>query len=60
MKFARDVDNLVLIAPQLHNPPLSEEEADRLNGELAEVANATFAALDKLKDTRTSLISSLT
>ncbi len=59
LKFARDVDNLVLIAPQLHDPPMSEEEADRLNGELADVANATFAALDKIKDTRKALISGL-
>ncbi len=59
LKFARDVDHLVLIAPRLHDPPLTEEEADALNGELADVANATFSALDKLKDTRSSLMADL-
>ncbi len=59
LKFARDVDQLILIAPQLHDPPLTEEQADALNGELAEVANATFVALDKVKDTRSSLMSGL-
>jgi hypothetical protein len=58
-KFARDVDDLILIAPHLHDPPLSEEEADALNGELAEVATATFSAIDKIRDTKSSFLSSL-
>ncbi len=59
IKFARDVDDLILIAPSLHDPPLTETQADELNGELAEVANQTFAAIDRVRDATSSLISSL-
>ena len=41
------------------NLTLTEEQADELNGELAETANATFAALDRIKEIRTSLMAGL-
>ncbi len=56
LKFAPtcDIDDLIIIAPHLHQPPLTQEQADRLNDELSKVANETFAALDKVQHSRTS------
>jgi hypothetical protein len=52
LKFAPtcDIDDLMITMPQLHDPPLSEEEANKLNDELALIANETFAALEKVKE----------
>lgn len=56
LKFAPtcDIDDLIIIAPHLHQPPLTQEQADKLNDELSKVANGTFAALDKVQHSRTS------
>ena len=55
LKFAPtcDIDDLIITMPQLHDPPLSEEEANELNDELALIANETFAALEKVKKIKT-------
>ncbi len=49
-----DIDDLIIIAPHLHQPPLTQEQADKLNDELSKVANDTFAALDKVQNSKTS------
>jgi len=56
LKFAPtcDIDDLIIIAPHLHQPPLTQEQADMLNDELSKVANETFAALDRVQQSRTS------
>ena len=55
LKFAPtcDIDDLIIIAPHLHQPPLTQEQADQLNDELSKVANETFAALDKVQHSKT-------
>ncbi|MBW1765354.1 MAG: hypothetical protein JRJ23_11585 [Deltaproteobacteria bacterium] len=59
LKFAPtcEIDDLIIIAPHYHSPPLTQEQADELNDELARVANSTFAAIEKIKNTRTSISS---
>ena len=59
LKFAPtcDIDDLIIIAPHLHVPSLTPEQADALNDELAKVANETFAAIERVRDKRTSQIS---
>jgi len=59
LKFAPtcDIDDLIIIAPHLHVPPLTQEQADQLNDELAKVANATFAAIEGVRNKRASLAS---
>ena len=51
LKFAPtgNIDDLIITMPELHDPPLSEEEANELNDELALIANETFAVLEKVK-----------
>ncbi|MEN8258064.1 MAG: hypothetical protein ABFS09_09425, partial [Thermodesulfobacteriota bacterium] len=52
LKFAPtcDIDDLLIIMPQSHNPPLTEEEANELNEELAVIANETFSAIERVKE----------
>ena len=59
LKFAPtcDIDDLIIIAPHLHVPPLTPEQADELNDELAKVANETFAAIERVRNKRTSIAS---
>lgn len=59
LKFAPtcEIDDLIIIAPHYHSPPLTQEQADELNDELARVANSTFAAIERIKNTRTSISS---
>ena len=59
LKFAPtcEIDDLIIIAPHYHSPPLTQEQADELNDELASVANSTFAAIERIKNTRTSVSS---
>ena len=61
LKFAPtcEIDDLIIIAPHFHSPPLTQEQADQLNDELARVANSTFAAIERIKNTRTSVSSAV-
>ncbi len=54
LKFAPtcDIDDLIIIAPHLHQPPLTQEQANKLNDELSKVANGTFAAINKVQDSK--------
>ena len=57
LKFAPtcEIDDLIIIAPHFHSPPLTQQQADELNDELARVANSTFAAIERIKNTRASM-----
>ncbi len=39
--------------PQSHNPPLTDEEANELNEELAVIANEAFSAIERVKEIKT-------
>jgi hypothetical protein len=59
LKFAPtcEIDDLIIIAPHLHSPPLTQQQADELNDELARVANSTFAAIESVKNKKATLSS---
>ena len=45
-----EIDNAFIITPQSQNPPISEEKANELNNELADIINELFSSIERVRE----------